>query len=280
MEVGTSVQLPLELALKALIPYLQSLDDPAGLFDFLDEPFPPGFLFMAGHEAQTLPDDQTSYLAFIAGLANYRAIAMRYPQVLVRMELATAGIADEATRAAAVLEHSRRASAVMRLFSMWYYPVLKSLANTPSGADELLLLFKPASVSKQQDRFDISNSGLANDDQIRFELGAPDNSLPAPISESVYYFVVNASSSNFQIATTQGGAPVDITTSGNGENEIFKRGSGGLDQRPWAGLAFDAWNAQPPLEGESPSGKHFIASLSYLCVIHFTAEPDEWQPDS
>src|SRR6266404_4500231 len=116
MELNTAVQLGLEQALKALIPYLQSLDDPDGFWDFLDifpvagpeaNPTTLGFLFMAGHEAARLPDDKTSYLAFIAALPDYRAISQRYPQIPVRLELGVAGIADEATREAATLLYSQ-----------------------------------------------------------------------------------------------------------------------------------------------------------------------------
>ncbi len=139
MEINTSVQLPLEQALKALIPYLQSLEDPEGLWDFLDVPFPStltdpqsaGFLFMAGHEAPKLPDDKTSFLCFIAGLPDYRAIGMRYPQVFVRMELGTAGIADEVTRTVAITQHSERSAALIRLFSPWYFKALRAVLLPP-----------------------------------------------------------------------------------------------------------------------------------------------------
>jgi hypothetical protein len=47
------------------------------------------------------------------------------------------------------------------------------------------------------------------------------------------------------------------------------------DTRPWAGLGFDAWNAQPPLEGQSPTGKSFIANPSYNFIVHFEVEPDQ-----
>jgi hypothetical protein len=135
MKPNTAVQLDLERALKSLIPYLQSLEDSLGVWDFLDDAFPTGFLFMAGHEATTLPDDKTSFLAFIASLPDYRLLAMRYPQVVVRVELGTAGIADETTRPAAVAQHSIRAAAIIRLFSQWYFDVLREVFNTANDPD-------------------------------------------------------------------------------------------------------------------------------------------------
>jgi hypothetical protein len=181
MKPNTAIQLDLERALKSLIPYLQSLEDSLGLWDFLDDAFPSGFLFMAGHEATTLPDDKTSFLAFIASLPDYRLLAMRYPAVVVRVELGTAGIADETTRPAAIAQHSLRTAAIIRLFSQWYFDVLREVFNA------------------------------ANDP----------------------------------------------------------------DTRPWAGLGFDAWNAQPPLEGQSPTGRSFIANPSYNFIVHFEVEPDQ-----
>jgi hypothetical protein len=181
MQINSSVQLPLERALKALIPYLQSLDDPDELWDFLDDAFPDSFLFMAGHEAPTLSDEKTSYCAFIAGLPDNRAIGDRYPQVSLRIELGTAGIADETTRTAAIEAHSVRIAAIIRLFSLRYYNALRAVFN----ADNII-----------------------------------------------------------------------------------------MDDRPWKGLGFDAWNADKPQEGFSPSGKAFVAQPSFLFIVHYESEPD------
>jgi hypothetical protein len=128
MEINASVQLPLEQALKALIPYLRELDDPDGIWNFLDI-FPDDFLFMAGHEAQGLPDNWTGYLGFISGLPNYRRIGPRYPEVPLKLELATAGVGDEQTRGQAIITHSRRAGALIELFSPRYREVLRDVLN-------------------------------------------------------------------------------------------------------------------------------------------------------
>ena len=184
MEINTSVQLGLEQALKSLVPYLQSLTDSEGIWDFLDV-FPPpsagaDFLYLAGHEASDLPDKTPAYLAFIAGLPDLRAIGPRYPQVTVRMELATAGIGDKETRDAAVITHSQRVAALIKLFSPIYRNTLRAALSPP--------------------------------------VAAPDN-------------------------------------------------------RPWKGLGFDAWNAEPPTDGRSPSGNAFVANPSYIFTIHFESQP-------
>src|SRR4029077_12331254 len=136
-------------------------------------------------------------------------------------------------------------------------------------------------VNAAQDLFNVDAHGLADGDEIRFALTKPANTLPVPLHEGVYYFVVNSSTNQFQISTTLGGPVLPLNNSGTGNaTEIWKVVSGipSSDTRPWAGLGFDAWNAQPPLEGESPTGKHFIASPSYRFIVHFEVEPD--QPES
>jgi hypothetical protein len=128
MQINTSVQLGLEQALKALIPYLQSLDDPDGIWDFLDvfpaadpeaDPPVPGFTFIAGHGSDDKPQEKTDFLAFISSLPNYRAIGMRHPQLLVKMELIT-GVLKPDDRATAVVTHSQRVAALIQLFSARY----------------------------------------------------------------------------------------------------------------------------------------------------------------
>jgi hypothetical protein len=189
MEINTSVQLGIEQALVSLIPYLQSLADATGYWDFLDV-FPPlsstTFLYLAGHEAKKLPDDKVGYLGFIAGLPDNRSIGPRYPKVSVKMDLATAGIGDEKTRQQAILTHSQRTAALIRLFSQPY----SGDSKNPGPLREVLLL--PAS---------------------------------------------------------------------------------GPDNRPWKGLGFDAWNAELPESGQSANGNAFIASPTYLFIVHFETAP-------
>lgn len=182
MEINSSVQFSIEQALKFLIPYLQVLPDPQGIWDFVDE-FPPAssttFLYLSGHEATALPDKLGGYLAFTAGLPNLRAIGSRYPNIMVRMELATSGIGDKETRLAAVVTHSRRLAALIRLFSPLYFENLREVLNLS---------------------------------------GAPDNFM-------------------------------------------------------WKGLGFDAWNAEPPTDGQSANGNAFVATLPYIFVVHFDLQP-------
>jgi len=61
--------------------------------------------------------------------------------------------------------------------------------------------------------------GLTNG--TRVAMRNKDGALPGGVSGSTVYFVVNASTNDFEISATQGGAAVDITSTGNGTNAIF-----------------------------------------------------------
>jgi len=71
----------------------------------------------------------------------------------------------------------------------------------------------------------ISSHGLANGTMVRFALGVePENVLPAPLVEGIYYFVVNARGNDFQVSLIADGSPVDITNAGvGGTNEVWKK---------------------------------------------------------
>ena len=97
-------------------------------------------------------------------------------------------------------------------------------STTPApDADVLVGTFRPADVSAAADY--IRFAGLANGDEIRFAKSVPNNTLPSPIVEDTYYFVVNATATTFQISATPNGNLVELNNSGTGnENEIWRRG--------------------------------------------------------
>jgi hypothetical protein len=58
--------------------------------------------------------------------------------------------------------------------------------------------------------------GFANDDRVAFE--AEDvGSLPTGLAAGTLYYVVNAATDTFKVSATQGGAAIDITTTGSGK---------------------------------------------------------------
>ena len=83
--------------------------------------------------------------------------------------------------------------------------------------------FTPANVNPSQNRIQAAGQPLVNGDQIWFVTGTAGAVLPVPLDETLFYYVINASANNIQMALTPGGAAVDITTSGTGTNTIGKR---------------------------------------------------------
>lgn len=58
---------------------------------------------------------------------------------------------------------------------------------------------------------------LSNGAPVKFTTS---NTLPAPLSTSTTYYVVNASANTFQVSTTVGGSAVDITSTGSGTHRL------------------------------------------------------------
>lgn len=131
MEINSSMQLGFEQALKALIPHLRGLDDPDDMWDFLDV-FPatndPKFYY-AGHEAEGLPEAETDYVGFVAELPRWRDVRQTQALISLRVEIATGGLADETTRAAAVVKHSQRTAALVQLFHVGHLRSLLAVIN-------------------------------------------------------------------------------------------------------------------------------------------------------
>lgn len=153
MDINSSFHLGLEQILKALIPHLQGLTDEAGFWDFLDvfpaadpdaDPPVAAFLIQAGHAAEDLPNETSDFLAFISGLPKWKGVNQRLAIMNCRLELATGGIADAATRPAAIASHSARVGAVLQLFSTPYWLILRAVLNdaaAPWNAGPLKIVF-------------------------------------------------------------------------------------------------------------------------------------------
>jgi hypothetical protein len=92
----------------------------------------------------------------------------------------------------------------------------------PSPPDDFLGVFRPSDVHPNEDYIDFA--GLTDGDEVRFENSNPNTTLPEPIVEGWFYFVVNATARTFQVSTIHGGAVLPLATSGSGGNEIWRRG--------------------------------------------------------
>jgi P2-related tail formation protein len=95
------------------------------------------------------------------------------------------------------------------------------------------ITFVPADVSASLNRFTKTAHGFVNGDAVWFAAGAqpPPNQpsiptasvLPVPLDRTLYYYIVAATSTTFQVSLSVGGAVVDIIDAGLGTNTIFKK---------------------------------------------------------
>jgi hypothetical protein len=94
-----------------------------------------------------------------------------------------------------------------------------------AGQSETDVLVGTFTASASDNRITLSGHGLANDQMVRFALGTePTNTLPVPLVEGVYYFVVGARLNDFQVSLMAAGTVVDLTSAGvGGTNEVWKK---------------------------------------------------------
>jgi hypothetical protein len=87
------------------------------------------------------------------------------------------------------------------------------ISMTPNGGSEKEFYADPTANA-----FTAIAHGFNNDDRVVFVGDTP----PSPLVEGTEYFVVNKTTDTFQVATTQGGSVVDITTAGGGACLVSK----------------------------------------------------------
>ena len=74
-------------------------------------------------------------------------------------------------------------------------------------------------------RIIIPSHGLAEGDQVRFAVGAPENALPTPLVENSFYFVSVPRGNDFKVKAIIDGPDVIIEDKGIGtNNEVWKKG--------------------------------------------------------
>lgn len=74
-------------------------------------------------------------------------------------------------------------------------------------------------VNTSTDFITVTSGNFNNDDKI---LMLSTGTLPGGLSDTVSpYYVVNSTGSTFQVSTTSGGTPVNITSTGVGEQYLF-----------------------------------------------------------
>lgn len=87
------------------------------------------------------------------------------------------------------------------------------LAYAPLGGNPI-----EYTVDVALDKIEATAHGYVNDDTVVFIGGTP----PGGLTEGTIYFVVGSTANDFQVAATQGGAAIDLTTVGDGSVEVSK----------------------------------------------------------
>ena len=64
------------------------------------------------------------------------------------------------------------------------------------------------------DKLDITSHGFSNDDRIMVTSSSQD--LPAGLTSDIIYYIINATTNDFELSLTSGGSAVDITDDGTG----------------------------------------------------------------
>lgn len=82
--------------------------------------------------------------------------------------------------------------------------------------------FTPAQVNPTLNRFQINAHIFLEAQKVWFEMDTG-TALPSPFTETDFYFTVNVTANNFQIAASVGGTPIDIADSGTGNHKIGKQ---------------------------------------------------------
>lgn len=90
------------------------------------------------------------------------------------------------------------------------YPTLAALLVGRFGIDAGTVI---TSVDTATDKINLVSHGLSDGERILFYT---DDTLPTGLSENTIYFVVNSATNDFQVSTSAGGDPVDITGAGSG----------------------------------------------------------------
>jgi hypothetical protein len=90
--------------------------------------------------------------------------------------------------------------------------------------------FMPANVNVANNTIGITAHGLALNNQIRFQVHysptGPTLPMPQPLLQGLFYFVVPDTANTFKVASTPNGPAIDITTAGNAQIDVFRKGTG------------------------------------------------------
>ena len=98
------------------------------------------------------------------------------------------------------------------VFLSWARPLQFGVTGYDVYRWDQLDTFTDTDVNTGTDKITLTGHTLANDDKITLIAGA--GALPSPLVENLTYYVVNAGVNDIQLSLTEGGAAIDLTTTG------------------------------------------------------------------
>jgi hypothetical protein len=132
------------------------------------------------------------------------------------------------------------------------------LAFLPSGG--LPNAARVATANATGDYIECDQHGLIDDQEVSFR-AETGGTLPAPLVEGTTYYVIEVSTSRFQVSATEGGAAVPLTTAG--ENFVF-----------WADLPWSAWMDAAARDCDSFLPAHVVPVVAPYPQILVTANAE------
>lgn len=92
------------------------------------------------------------------------------------------------------------------------------VAASVEGATDLGRGF---TVDTDDETIELVGHGFMDGDKVTFTATGTSPALPSPLDAGTTYYVVNATSADFQVSLTEGGAAVNLTTAGSGTLKVF-----------------------------------------------------------
>ena len=156
------------------------------------------------------PSHMSLHSAFPGGTGANEIAGGSYARQAIAWGAAAAGVKSASNQPAATVP------AAATVAWIGYFSALSAgnfLGYAPAGGSP----FKYR-VDTIGNAIDAPGHGLADDEQVVFYGGTP----PAPLVEGAAYFVVGSAADTFQVAATQGGAVIDLTSGGDAKMRCSK----------------------------------------------------------
>lgn len=100
----------------------------------------------------------------------------------------------------------------------WCWPQADAARLMPVEVDFVAGHAAPAAVDLEADTVSVDLLPLAVGDEVSFSVSGDSPAMPAPLRPGIVYFVVEVVDAGvYRVSTSQGGTPLDFTSSGSGQ---------------------------------------------------------------